>query len=158
MRGEPAKVFDSLKEEYYPLFMGPFPPFALPVESIYKAWASEGATPLVEPSARGMIMGDPAVDMLRRYQHGNIRIPEAFKDAPDHLALLLEYMGLLCEAGREEQRNFVRGHLDWIPEFRRVIHQCSKSRFYRCVADATEGFLAYEQNVLSNREGSDAEL
>lgn len=155
--GEPAVIFEKLKKEYYPLFVGPFPPFALPVESVYKGWAHEGTTPIVAPDARGMFMGEPAVDMLKRYQYYDIQVPVAFKDTPDHLALLLEYMGLLCEAESEAQGIFLRDHLDWVPEFRRLIDRCSDSGFYRCVAGATESFLAYEQRRLNEGGGDPAE-
>jgi TorA maturation chaperone TorD len=156
IQGEPAEVLQKLKEQYYPLFVGPFPPYALPVESVYKEWAREDQTPLIAPGVRGMLMGDSAIDMLRRYQTSGIEIPAQFKDMPDHLALLLEYMVLLCEAGTdEEQRRFVQDHLGWIPELRKLIYECSESRFYRTVADATAAFVAYEQQPLSSGESHD---
>jgi TorA maturation chaperone TorD len=154
--GEGGEVLQALKGQYYSLFVGPFPPFALPVESIYKEWAREGETPLIASGVRGMLMGDPAIDMLRRYKASGIEIPEQFKDMPDHLALLLEYMALLCENGTdEEQRQFLQDHLDWIPELKRLIYECSESRFYKTVADATAAFVAYEQRALCRGESHD---
>lgn len=147
--GSESEVLQILKSQYYPLFVGPFPPFALPVESVYKEWAHEEETPLIGPGIKGMLMGNPAIDILRRYKSLGIQIPELFKDMPDHLALLLEYMALLCEnTTEEEQRRFLQDHLDWIPEFRRLIYDCSDSSFYRAVADATAVFVAYEQRTL----------
>jgi TorA maturation chaperone TorD len=154
--GEPIEILQVLKDQYYPLFIGPFPPFALPVESVYKEWAREGETSLIAPGVRGMLMGDPAIDMLRRYRTCGIEIPEQFKDMPDHLALLLEYMALLCEAGTDdEQRRFVQDHLAWMPELKRLIYDCSESRFYRSVADASAAVVAYEQQPLSRGESHD---
>lgn len=158
LQGRPEEVLRALREQYYPLFVGPFPPFVLPVESVYKEWAREGATPLVSSAVRGMLMGDPAVDMLRRYQAAGVEIPAQFKDMPDHLALLLEYMVLLCESGApEDQGRFVRDHLDWIPELHRLIYACTEqrpaaNRFYRTVADATASFLVREQQSLTAEE------
>ena len=93
----------SLKEVYYPLFVGPSPSLALPVESVYKEWA-QNKTSVISTDVRGMLMGDPAVDMITRYKEAGIEIPREYKDVPDHLALLLEYMALLCEAAEGDQR------------------------------------------------------
>ncbi len=151
--GERGEVLQALKGQYYSLFVGPFPPFALPVESVYKEWAQEGETPLIASGVRGMLMGNPAIDMLKRYRMLGIEIPPEFKDMPDHLALLLEYMALLCENGTdEEQRRFLQDHLNWIPELKRLIYDCSESRFYQTVADATAAFVAYDQRALSRGE------
>lgn len=155
--GDAEEVLQVLKDQYYPLFMGPFPPFALPVESAYKEWARSGESPLIAPDVKGMLMGDPAVDMLRRYEASGIEIPKEFKEMPDHLALLLEYMALLCEAGTEEERErFVRDHLNWLPGLRRLMDECAKQRgeeclFYRTVANATDAVAAYERRVLGER-------
>ncbi len=151
--GERGEILQALKGQYYSLFVGPFPPFALPVESVYKEWAREGETPLIASGVRGMLMGNPAVDMLRRYKSLGIEIPSQFKDMPDHLVLLLEYMAILCGDGTdEEQRRFLQNHLDWLLELKRLIYECSESRFYRTVADATAAFMAYEQRALSRGE------
>lgn len=153
MPGEATEVLQTLKEEYYPLFVGPFPPFALPVESVYKEWAREGETPLITSGIKGMVMGDPAIDMLRRYKAAGIEIPLQYKETPDHLSLLLEYMALLCEIGTEkEQREFVENHLDWVPEFKKLIYACSESRFYRTVGNATTAFVANERSILGKTE------
>lgn len=146
--GGSEEVLEALKEQYYPLFIGPFPPFVQPVESVHKTWAREETTPLISTGVKGMLMGDPAIDMLRRYEALGIEIPKAFKDTPDHLALLLEYMALLCEHGTDgEQRRFLRDHLDWMPELRRLVHACSESRFYRTVAEATAAWVSREQEA-----------
>lgn len=155
IESDAEEVFRILKEQYYPLFMGPFPPFVLPVESVHKAWARGGTTPLLSPDVRGMLMGDPAVDILRRYEASGIEIPKEFKDMPDHLALLLEYMAFLCENGTPaEQERFAREHLDWVPELHRSVHACSESRFYRAVADTTDAVVACEERALGDGEKS----
>lgn len=149
-RDKTADLLQSLKEIFYPLFVGPSPSLVLPVESAYKEWAREGNT-LISSEVRGMLMGDPAIDMIRRYREAGMEIPAIYKDMPDHLALLLEYMALLCEAqtaidqradasvgrrlhpaspmegdGRssikEEQAKFIEQHLDWVPELCQLIY------------------------------------
>ena len=58
-------------------------------------------------------MGDPAIDMIRRYQLAGITIPREFKDMPDHIVLLLEYMALLVRHGNKAQKQeFISSHLE----------------------------------------------
>lgn len=143
----PAEGLEVLKRAYYPLFVIP-PRFALPVESVYKEWAGEAD---FLAGGQGMIMGPPAFDMIERYRVRDIAIPEILKDYPDHLALLLEYGGLLCtEHIRDALAEFVATHLDgWLEEFKAKVYECSQSSFYRTVASATVAFVQYERRVLS---------
>ncbi|MFQ5857455.1 MAG: molecular chaperone [Anaerolineae bacterium] len=168
--GSPETVLQTLKRAYYPLFVIP-PHFVLPVESVFKEWAGEDG---FLTGSRDMIMGPPATDMLRRYQAQGIVIPQSFKDYPDHLALLLEYGGLLCEEegkwkeergkGKEEVKmeegfhppssilhlpSFVAAHLDtWIEEFAEQVCSRSETPFYRTVVSATVAFVQAERQHL----------
>ena len=166
-RDKTANLLQSLKEIFYPLFVGPSPSLVLPVESAYKEWAREGNT-VISSEVRGMLMGDPAIDMIRRYRAAGMEIPAIYKDMPDHLALLLEYMALLCESGtgedgegsQESEDRFLVEHLDWLPELRRSIYafmeglpDSGASQFYRTVADVTVAFVAYEREKYLGRNG-----
>ena len=145
LEGEPEEVWVRLKRGYHPLFSVP-PHFVLPVESVYKVWSENGSL----AGARDMIMGPPALDMRKRYRALGIEIPRRFKDQPDHIALLLEYGGLLCEANdRAAQRNFVATHFDdWIEQFEEEVRQIAKSDFYRVVTSATLRFIEHERSYL----------
>ena len=136
-------VYRRLREAYYSLF---FPLYVVPVESVYKAW-KEGK------DEKGYIMGDPAIEMKKRYGMAGIDIPEMYKDTPDHISLLLEYASLLCENLEKESRaGFVSGHLDWVEDLRNDIYQYSENHFYRAVADVTVSFLKGERtNLLIQR-------
>ncbi|MBI5038602.1 MAG: molecular chaperone TorD family protein [Nitrospirae bacterium] len=136
-------IYHRLREAYYSLF---FPLYVVPVESVYKAW-KEGK------DEKGYIMGDPAIEMKKRYGMAGIEIPEIYKDTPDHIFLLLEYASLLCENLEEESRaGFVSGHLDWVEDLRNDIYKYSESHFYRAVADVTVSFLKGERtNLLIQR-------
>jgi len=136
-------VYRRLRDAYYSLF---FPLYVVPVESVYKAW-KEGK------DEKGYIMGDPAIEMKKRYAMAGIEIPVIYKDTPDHISLLLEYASLLCENLEEESRaGFVSGHLDWVEDLRNDIYKYSESRFYRAVADVTVSFLKGERsNLLARR-------
>ncbi len=146
--GEEDEVFEKLKSEYYPLFAGPIPPFALPVESVYKEWAAEEGAIL--SNQKGLLMGDSAIDMINIYKSEGIEIPSQFSAMPDHIALLLEYAAHLCEsASLDEQKKFISGHFDWLEHFREDVFLLSKSKFYRCAVDLTLRFIRNERESLS---------
>ena len=144
--GEPEEVWVKLKQGYHPLFSVP-PHFVLPVESVYKTWSDNGDL----AGAREMIMGPPAVDMLKRYRALGVELPKKLKDTPDHLALLLEYGGLLGQVNNlEAQRVFIAAHFDsWIEEFEAEVQRVAKSNFYRAVTSAMLKFIEYERSYLT---------
>ncbi len=132
-------VYRKLKEDYYSLF---FPLYVVPVESVYKEWRN-GA------EGKGYIMGDPAIEMKKRYEMSGIEIPEGYKDIPDHISLLLEYASLLCENLSAELRSgFILNHLDWVEELREDIYRHSQSDFYKSIADITVAFVQHERSNL----------
>lgn len=134
-------VYRKLKEDYYSLF---FPLYVVPVESVYKEWRSNGG------EGKGYIMGDPAIEMKKRYEMAGIEIPEGYKDTPDHISLLLEYASLLCENLSAELRSgFVLNHLDWVEELREDIYKHNRSDFYRSVANITVAFVKHERSNLT---------
>lgn len=142
--GEGEDVYDvykELKDEYYSLF---FPLNVVPVESVYKEWQRG-------KKEKGYIMGDPAIEMKKRYEMLDIEIPQIYKDTPDHIALILEYVALLCENLPEISRSeFVLNHLDWVEWLHDDIYKFSQSDFYRSVADTTVAFIKNERNILMN--------
>jgi len=145
LEGEPEAVWGKLKRGYHPLFSVP-PHFVLPVESIYKVWSEDGSM----AGAKDMIMGPPALDMRKRYRALGVELPKRFKDQPDHIALLLEYGGLLCEANdRAAQQDFVAAHFDdWIEQFEEEVRRVAKSDFYRVVTSAALRFIEHERGYL----------
>lgn len=139
-----AELTELLTDEYYQTFKGPFPPYVVPVESVYKAWA--GSNPGAECSQeKDMLMGDPAIEMLKRYRADGIELPPDFKAYPDHVALILEYAGLLLERGAPgAYEEFVAAHLDWMEALWRDIHSQTESPFYRAAADLLHAFARDE--------------
>ena len=98
-------------------------------------------------------MGPPALDMLERYRVRGIEIPPFLKDHPDHIALLLEYGGLLCEANDPGLPDFVASHLDgWIETFGEEVCAATESPFYRAVAATTVAFAQYERRHTGEME------
>jgi len=144
-----AELTELLTDEYYQTFKGPFPPYVVPVESAYKAWA--GSNPSAECSTkRDMLMGDPAIEMLKRYRADGIELPPDFKAYPDHIALVLEYAGLLLERGAASAyEEFVVAHFDWIEDLWRDIHAQTESPFYRTAADLLRAFAQGELGLAA---------
>lgn len=148
--GAEGEVFDRLRGAYHALFTVPSSHFVLPVESVCKEWrAGEGLG-----AASGMIMGPSALDMAGRYRARGLQVPGEMKDYPDHLALLLEYGGLLCQEGDlQGQREFVASHLDvWIEALADQVQQLSEIPFYQAVAGALRVFVQAERRELGMPE------
>lgn len=121
----------SLAGEYRRLFRGPLPPYVIPVESVYKKWASDPACHLPQAQEKGLLMGDPAVDMLRRYQVEGIALPEEFSSMPDHIALELEYLSLLSLRGDEAAvGEFLTHHMDWLDDLTSEIQAVGEVGVY----------------------------
>lgn len=150
--GETEEVWTTLKRSYYPLFVVP-PDFVMPVESVFKEWGGENG---FLAGAQDMFMGPPAVDMRRRYRARGLvlDVPRALKDFPDHLALLLEYGGLLCEAeDGAELQDFVREHFDdWIETFHDQVLERTRSPFYRSLTAALLAFVQHERTQANSSE------
>lgn len=150
--GTEEEVLDWLVRAYHALFAVPSRSFVLPVESVFKEWrAGEGLG-----TGAGMIMGAPALNMLERYGARGLKFPKEMKDYPDHLALLLEYGGLLCQEGDlQGQREFLASHLDhWTEILADQVEEISETPFYRAVVCALRAFLRAERQDLGATESS----
>lgn len=133
MLGDDA--YGTLSEEYRRLFFGPMPPYIVPVESVYKRWTNDPECGLPMASERGYLMGDPAIDMTRRYLAHGIALPEKYSSMPDHIALELEYASFLCSNDSAEgQREFVFSHLDWVADFADDVKSLAAAGGFYCSA------------------------
>jgi len=132
-------VYNSLGEEYRRLFEGPMPPYIVPVESVYKRWSNDPECKLPIAGEKGYFMGDPAMDMIKRYQAHDIVIPDKYVSMPDHIALELEYMAFLCINGDiEEQKEFLDSHLNWTDGLTKDIKNFDPpGSFYSAAAEIT---------------------
>ncbi|MBI3593215.1 MAG: molecular chaperone TorD family protein [Nitrospirae bacterium] len=148
MRGD---VYAILKEEYKRLFLGPMPPYIVPVESVYKQWSNDPECKLPISGEKGYMMGDPAIDMIKRYQAHGIVIPDKYSSMPDHIALELEYMSFLCRnADIKNQREFVSSRLNWADELTRDIRNLSGNTFYSLCAKITAFIISRSKVELSS--------
>lgn len=119
---EPPPGFDEPPREAYlrtfEAFDGEYAP---PAESAYEAWW--------DGEKQGILSGPPASDMQQRYDTLEAEVPAAYP--ADHVSLLLEYGGLLLEAGAvETYAQFHDEHFAWIPAFRTRVETTSESPFY----------------------------
>ena len=111
---------------------------AFPYESVYTRkqhliMQEAGSSAAALYAKKGL---EPRKDMYR--------IPE------DHIGLLLEYMGRICDEDVNEQKEFLQYHLiNWVPAFVQDVLKYSSVGFYRGLAKLTKGFLTMEADYLS---------
>lgn len=100
---------------------------ALPVESLYKPWASpavgnRGAHGAECGAARHLYLGDAAQHVLALYRELQLEVPAGFSAMPDHVALLAELVALYAEAANEQAvRDLLADHFDWLGAYDAAI-------------------------------------
>lgn len=149
--GSEAPGLEILKVDFARLFVGPYSLLAAPYGSIYM---EEGRT----------IMGDSTLDARDFYRDAGVDMDPNFMDAPDHIAVELEFLHLLIfrevEAMRrgdvndaalrvQEQAAFLARHLGhWVEPFSKSVDKAAETAFYRRLAEATRIFLLEDQNRI----------
>ncbi len=147
-----ADRLETLKVDYARLFVGPYGLPAAPYGSVY---LEEGRK----------IMGDSTIDARRMYMEAGVDIAAACKDAPDHIAVELEFLHLLSfrevEAMRRgdmndaalmigEQAAFLARHLGlWVEPFARSVEKAAETAFYRSLGEATRIFVLEDQDRIA---------
>ena len=157
--------FASVDQEYMNLFAVPTGRYVTPFEDVYS-----GIT-LEDILQRGLLLGDRAIAVQRIYRETGADMDRACKELPTHIGVELSFMSFLCEReaaaiqDEEEQKlpadvkrtaadtiryrqlqiKFLNQHLNaWFPQLSRSIQANAKSPFYKCLAQITEAFLAYD--------------
>lgn len=103
-------------------------------------------------------------ELDRAYARAGFRVAPAFTEPPDHAAVELEFMSLLCggeaEAWRQKNRrdgverlerevDFLSRHLGrWFPEFAERIAARSGG-FYAVATDAARAFIAHDLELVT---------
>lgn len=133
---------EEMKVDYARLFVGPFELIAPPYGSVY-----------LEKNRR--LMGDSTMAVQKMYQESGLSVE--VKEAPDHIALELEFMHYLClreAAAAAEDKNdevlrysamqseFMRKFMaPWTSDFCGNIRKGTDNEFYTHLADCLEGFI-----------------
>lgn len=142
---------DNLSVDHAALFVGPFELIAPPYGSVY-----------LEKQRR--VMGDTTMEVLRHYQNAGLSVD--IKEAPDHIAIELEFMHHLCmkeaessasgderevEKFMELQRDFYFNALKWVPQFCSAIREGSRSPFYIELANCLERFMVTCRQIYDKK-------
>ena len=133
---------ESLRVDYSRLFIGPYQLLAPPYGSIYL-------------ENTGTVMGTSTMNARKMYEDAGLNL--TLKDAPDHVAIELEFMYYLihqeieafknsdeslASLGRHRQVSFLNEHLSaWISPFSNKIIEYAQTEFYRNIAISCETFV-----------------
>lgn len=142
---------DNLMVDHAALFVGPFELIAPPYGSVYL-------------EKQRQVMGDSTMEVLQHYENAGLSVD--VKDAPDHIAIELEFMHFLCmkeaessasgeeqdaEKFRELQRDFFLNALQWVPQFCSAIREGIASPFYMELANCLERFMVTCRQVYDKK-------
>ena len=141
---------ELLKIDYSRLFVGPYKLLAPPYGSVYLEDARK-------------VMGDSTMDVRNRYQEEGLDI--GLKEAPDHIAVELEFMYFLIfkeiEAIKnsdsksavsylKRQRSFLKTHLGrWVSEFAENVEANAQAEFYKNLARLTKSFIKKDMREMA---------
>lgn len=130
---------------------------AYPFESVYT-------------SEKRLMMQDARDEVLAVYRSQGMDKAEGWKESEDHIALELEFMGLLSQRSAESLRagdaeavdslistqlNFLEDHLcSWVPLLTADLRRFAKTDFYRGLAWLTDGYLDMDRDFLREASAS----
>lgn len=144
----PLSEIGSTTIDYAKLFIGPYKMLAPPYGSLYL----ENGHKLMENST---------IDVLNFYRQEGLDLN--LKEAPDHIAVELEFMYFLVvrelemakenktegvDEYRKKQLGFITNYFGWVREFVTAIRAHSSDGFYTKVGNATESFILNEIEFL----------
>jgi len=141
---------ESLTIDFSRLFVGPFKLLAAPYGSVYLE--------------NNRMMGDSTIDVRNIYKDEDLNV--VIKDAPDHIAMELEFMYYLalkqfeaieaenCQDTQEYQQKqyaFLGTHLSrWVPAFVKEVQQHADTEFYKKLGKLTGAFVQDDLDTLAS--------
>jgi len=147
----PLTDMESLQIDFSRLFVGPYILLAPPYGSVYL-------------ENKRMVMGESTIDVISQYKDEELDI--GIKEAPDHIAIELEFMYFLIfreiEAIRngrygeaadylKKEENFLSNHLGaWVPNFTDNIKNHAQTKFYQDLAHLTNSFVMADLETVSD--------
>lgn len=137
LAGARASV-ESLDDEYHELFIGIGRGELVPYGSWYMT---------------GFVMDKPLAILRRDLAELGFERQEEVSEPEDHVAALLETMGLIIgegEASLDTQRRFFQSHMGpWMKTFFLDLQKAGAARFYRAVGQFGEQFMEFETRYLT---------
>jgi len=137
LAGERANVA-ALDDEYHELFVGIGRGELVPYGSWYMT---------------GFLMDQPLAVLRRDLADLGFERQSDIKEPEDHVAALLETMGLMIGDGDtslEVQRRFFQSHMGpWMKTFFLDLQKATAARFYRAVGQFGEQFIEFERKYLT---------
>lgn len=140
----------DLLVDYAKLFVGPDTLLAPPYGSVYL-------------DGQRLLMGDSTMDVISRYRDAAFDISDDFKNAPDHIAVELEFLYLLTyneslaiteqraddqSQWHQRRQSFIDEHIGrWIKDFCSNLREKTQFDYYRTLADLTENFICTQKSV-----------
>lgn len=140
---------DALTIDFTGLFIGPYKLLAPPYGSVY-----------LEDNR---MMGDSTLDIRNLYENEGLDV--IIKDAPDHIAMELEFVYFLIskqiEAIRDDapqalqsyllkQSSFLNVHLGrWLPQLAENVQKHAQTEFYRNLASVTDRYVRNDMETLA---------
>ncbi|MHB9145653.1 MAG: TorD/DmsD family molecular chaperone [Symbiobacteriia bacterium] len=141
----PLPTLADLKRAYWDAFVDPMAPRVVPVESVYRPWSESPGEETGMGAAKGYLLSDRGLHLRELYRALGVAVPDGFEAMPDHLALELEFMGLLCrDRSPEDQAQFLRDHLDWLDRLAEDARGRQIPRFYSAVLDLAASFSRWD--------------
>ncbi|OGO23008.1 MAG: hypothetical protein A2144_12495 [Chloroflexi bacterium RBG_16_50_9] len=141
---------ESIQVDYSRLFVGPYGLLAPPYGSVYL-------------ENKRMLIGDSTLDVRQKYADEGLSIN--LKEAPDHIAIELEFMYFLIHKEVEaalmgnaaqavdyirKQRGFLEVHLArWVCDLTNRMAAKAETAFYRKLANLTKTFIEADTKNLS---------
>jgi TorA maturation chaperone TorD len=139
---------DKLLSDYSRLFLGPFEILAKPYGSVYL-------------DGERVVMGDSTMAAVACYREAAFEVAEDFREMPDHIAVQLEFLYLLCfnqnealasadqaaqQRWLEIEQIFLANHLGrWVGDFCQRIREHAETEHYRLLAELTETFILQQK-------------
>lgn len=146
---------EALGKEYTRCFVGPRKLPAYPWES-------------VNLEAEGVLFGRSTLSVRRAYAAQGLALKRLGSEPDDHIALELQFMGILASRAFEEWRegdrdacvanliaseSFLNDHLNqWVPLYAAAFAESSERGFYCCAVEALKRFLAEDHILLKELE------
>ncbi len=127
---------NKMKKAFIDCFLGGANSYAPPVESLYKVWTTDASADIGMANQKGYLFGDSALHIRHLFEEYELEIPEDYKNMPDHLTLLLEFLGfMISNSSDTEMKQYLHDHFDWLGDFKQELSKIENSSFYLDITD-----------------------